>query len=96
MRDGHWQRMKACRNPQCRWVFYDHSRNRTGTWCSMRVCGNRHKVRDNYFYDNWRRGTMLGCDSIPAHGLLVRSRLHTNGGGLNTDMISATIASRDG
>jgi len=45
MRDGHWQRMKACRNERCRWVFYDHSRNRTGTWCSMRVCGNRHKVR---------------------------------------------------
>jgi predicted RNA-binding Zn ribbon-like protein len=45
MRDGHWQRMKACRNERCRWVFYDHSRNRTGIWCSMRVCGNRHKVR---------------------------------------------------
>jgi predicted RNA-binding Zn ribbon-like protein len=45
MRDTHWQRMKACRNERCRWVFYDHSRNRTGTWCSMRVCGNRHKVR---------------------------------------------------
>lgn len=45
MRDGHWQRMKACRNERCRWVFYDHSRSRTGTWCSMRVCGNRHKLR---------------------------------------------------
>ena len=45
MHDGHWQRMKACRNERCRWVFYDHSRNRTGTWCSMRICGNRHKVR---------------------------------------------------
>jgi predicted RNA-binding Zn ribbon-like protein len=45
MHDGHWQRMKACRNDRCRWVFYDHSRNRTGTWCSMRVCGNRNKVR---------------------------------------------------
>ena len=45
MHDGHWQRMKACRNERCRWVFYDHSRNRTGTWCSMRICGNRNKVR---------------------------------------------------
>ena len=45
MRDGHWQRVKACRNERCRWVFYDHSRNHTGTWCSMRVCGNRNKVR---------------------------------------------------
>jgi predicted RNA-binding Zn ribbon-like protein len=45
MHDGHWQRMKACRNDRCRWVFYDHSRSRTGTWCSMRICGNRNKVR---------------------------------------------------
>ena len=45
MHDGHWQRMKACRNERCRWVFYDHSRNHTGTWCSMRICGNRNKVR---------------------------------------------------
>ena len=28
----------------------------TGMWIAG---GNRHTVRDNYFYDNWRRGTML-------------------------------------
>ena len=28
----------------------------TGMWIAG---GNRHKVRDNWFYDNWRRGTML-------------------------------------
>jgi hypothetical protein len=28
----------------------------TGLWIAG---GNRHKVRNNYFYDNWRRGTML-------------------------------------
>ena len=28
----------------------------TGLWIAG---GNRHQVRDNYFYDNWRRGTML-------------------------------------
>ena len=44
-RDGTWRRLKACRNDACEWVFYDASRNRTGTWCSMAVCGNRHKVR---------------------------------------------------
>jgi predicted RNA-binding Zn ribbon-like protein len=43
--DGTWHRLKACRNDACQWVFYDASRNRTGTWCSMAVCGNRHKVR---------------------------------------------------
>ena len=25
----------------CHWVFYDGSRNRSGAWCSMRICGNR-------------------------------------------------------
>jgi hypothetical protein len=28
----------------------------TGMWIAG---GNRHQVRNNYFYDNWRRGTML-------------------------------------
>jgi hypothetical protein len=28
----------------------------TGMWIAG---GNRHQVRDNYFWDNWRRGTML-------------------------------------
>ena len=45
MSDGSWSRMKACRADTCRWVFYDHSRNRSGNWCSMRVCGNREKAK---------------------------------------------------
>jgi predicted RNA-binding Zn ribbon-like protein len=44
-RDGTWSRLKTCRNHECGWVFYDASRNRVGTWCSMAVCGNRHNVR---------------------------------------------------
>ena len=43
---GEWGRLKACRNDSCRWAFYDHSRNRSGHWCSMAVCGNRSKVRE--------------------------------------------------
>jgi predicted RNA-binding Zn ribbon-like protein len=43
--DGSWQRVKACRAPTCQWAFYDRSRNRSGTWCEMAVCGNRTKVR---------------------------------------------------
>ena len=27
--DGSWSRVKACRNDTCRWLFYDHSRNRS-------------------------------------------------------------------
>jgi predicted RNA-binding Zn ribbon-like protein len=45
MRDGTWDRMKACRADDCEWAFYDSSRNRSGTWCSMEVCGNRAKAR---------------------------------------------------
>ena len=43
MLDGSWGRLKACRN--CRWSFYDKSPNRSGTWCSMQLCGNRKKTR---------------------------------------------------
>lgn len=43
VRDGSWDRLKACRN--CRWAFYDYSRNRSATWCSMQLCGNRLKTR---------------------------------------------------
>jgi predicted RNA-binding Zn ribbon-like protein len=43
MLDGTWARLKACRN--CHWSFYDYSPNRSGTWCSMQLCGNRAKTR---------------------------------------------------
>jgi predicted RNA-binding Zn ribbon-like protein len=43
--DGSWQRVKACRAADCNWAFYDRSRNRSGVWCEMAVCGNRTKVR---------------------------------------------------
>jgi predicted RNA-binding Zn ribbon-like protein len=43
--DGSWSRAKACRAPDCSWAFYDRSRNRSGVWCEMAVCGNRTKVR---------------------------------------------------
>jgi predicted RNA-binding Zn ribbon-like protein len=43
MLDGSWSRLKACRN--CCWSFYDNSPNRSATWCSMQLCGNRKKTR---------------------------------------------------
>jgi predicted RNA-binding Zn ribbon-like protein len=43
--EGTWPRLKACASDTCRWAFYDGSRNRSGTWCSMSVCGNRAKAR---------------------------------------------------
>jgi predicted RNA-binding Zn ribbon-like protein len=44
-RDGTWQRLKACSNPDCRWAFYDRSHSRAGAWCDMATCGNRIKNR---------------------------------------------------
>jgi predicted RNA-binding Zn ribbon-like protein len=43
MLDGSFGRLKACRN--CNWSFYDYSPNRSATWCSMQICGNRAKTR---------------------------------------------------
>jgi predicted RNA-binding Zn ribbon-like protein len=45
MADESWERLKACRLDDCQWAFYDHSKNRSRTWCSMKVCGNRAKAR---------------------------------------------------
>jgi predicted RNA-binding Zn ribbon-like protein len=42
---GSWSRLKVCGNSECRWVFYDRSRNRQGHWCEMALCGNRLKNR---------------------------------------------------
>jgi predicted RNA-binding Zn ribbon-like protein len=46
--DGTWARLKACERESCRWAFYDHSRNHSGHWCSMAVCGSREKNRRAY------------------------------------------------
>jgi predicted RNA-binding Zn ribbon-like protein len=46
---GQWDRVKICPAEDCRWAFYDRSRNHSRTWCSMQVCGNREKARA------WRR-----------------------------------------
>jgi len=43
MLDGTWPRLKVCR--KCEWSFWDKSKNRSGSWCSMQLCGNRLKTR---------------------------------------------------
>jgi predicted RNA-binding Zn ribbon-like protein len=45
MADGTWPRFKACREGSCQWAFYDYSKNVSGAWCNMKVCGNRAKAR---------------------------------------------------
>jgi predicted RNA-binding Zn ribbon-like protein len=48
MLDGSWSRLKICPGDHCGWAFYDHSRNQSGRWCSMNVCGGRAKARAHY------------------------------------------------
>jgi predicted RNA-binding Zn ribbon-like protein len=43
--EGTWARMKACPWHTCHWAFYDHTKNRSGVWCNMAVCGNRAKAK---------------------------------------------------
>jgi len=45
--DGTWFRLKACPGQDCQWAFYDASKNHSGVWCTMEVCGNREKVRSH-------------------------------------------------
>jgi predicted RNA-binding Zn ribbon-like protein len=45
MADGTWERIRTCRNPDCRWAFYDRSRNHSKVWCTMAECGNKMKAR---------------------------------------------------
>jgi hypothetical protein len=47
---GTWKRLKAC--PDCKWIFYDNTRNGSKRWCLMyaggpdgRACGTIAKVR---------------------------------------------------
>lgn len=37
--------LRACGNPECRWLFLDASKNHTRRWCDMKICGNRMKAR---------------------------------------------------
>lgn len=40
-----WRRLKLCRNPKCAAAFYDKSRNNSGVWHDVRVCGNAANLR---------------------------------------------------
>ena len=60
MRDGTFARLKRCHGDGCPHTFYDASRNRTGTWCAMSVCGNRTKVRSYQARRRRERGAGRG------------------------------------
>jgi predicted RNA-binding Zn ribbon-like protein len=43
--EGERERVKLCDNPECRWAFYDTTKNRRRRWCDATECGNLFKVR---------------------------------------------------
>jgi len=42
---GDSRRVKHCANHDCRWLFYDVSKNFSRRWCAMDDCGTKDKVR---------------------------------------------------
>jgi predicted RNA-binding Zn ribbon-like protein len=42
---GDPRRIKRCPNHDCRWLFYDGSKNLSRRWCAMDDCGTKDKVR---------------------------------------------------
>ena len=46
--------VRTCSSETCQWFFLDTSKNHRRRWCSMKLCGNRAKVRK--FYARQREG----------------------------------------
>ncbi len=55
----HWARVKACAAPDCRYAYFDTSRNRSRRWCEMAYCGNRAKNRA------WRERQNTTPEAVP-------------------------------
>ncbi|QAA94211.1 CGNR zinc finger domain-containing protein [Pollutimonas thiosulfatoxidans] len=42
--EGDFTLIKQCEHPDCILWFYDRTKARKRWWCSMALCGNRHKA----------------------------------------------------
>ena len=40
-----WRRLKLCHNPPCASAFYDRSKNNSGVWHDVKICGNAANLR---------------------------------------------------
>ena len=40
-----WKRLKLCHNPPCASAFYDRSKNNSGVWHDVKMCGNAVNLR---------------------------------------------------
>jgi predicted RNA-binding Zn ribbon-like protein len=41
---GDFNLIRKCEHPDCTLCFYDRTKSHRRRWCSMALCGNRHKV----------------------------------------------------
>lgn len=44
--DGQFELVRQCEHPDCVLWFYDRTKSHRRRWCSMAVCGNRHKAAE--------------------------------------------------
>jgi predicted RNA-binding Zn ribbon-like protein len=56
-----WPRLKACKNEACGTVFYDRSRNNSGVWHDVLICGNAINLRTSRARRRAEAGTGAGA-----------------------------------
>jgi predicted RNA-binding Zn ribbon-like protein len=44
--EGDFSLVRKCESPECSLMFYDRTKSHKRRWCSMALCGNRHKVAE--------------------------------------------------
>ncbi|WP_166359643.1 CGNR zinc finger domain-containing protein [Pseudomonas akapageensis] len=44
--EGDFNLVRKCESPECSLMFYDRTKSHKRRWCSMALCGNRHKVAE--------------------------------------------------
>lgn len=44
--EGDFNLVRKCESPDCSLMFYDRTKSHKRRWCSMALCGNRHKVAE--------------------------------------------------
>lgn len=45
--EGDFSLVRECEHPDCTLWFYDRTKSHRRRWCSMALCGNRHKVAEH-------------------------------------------------
>lgn len=59
---GNWPRLKICRDEGCKVAFYDRSRNNSGVWHDVHICGNAANLRASRAR---RRNSRTGSSRTP-------------------------------